>query len=98
MCEDRRNLWTRPTDGVFIFIGLPNSLRGQLDIDDQGYLITDKELRTSVEGVWAAGEIADPVFKQAITSAGMGAAAAIAAERWLAEHEDEPEPALVAVS
>ncbi|MBE7551160.1 MAG: thioredoxin-disulfide reductase [Anaerolineales bacterium] len=93
--------WTRPTDGVFIFIGhLPNSylFQGQLDIDDQGYLITDKELRTSVEGVWAAGEIADPVFKQAITSAGMGAAAAIAAERWLAEHEDEPEPALVAVS
>lgn len=90
--------WTRPTDGVFIFIGhLPNSalFQGQLAIDDQGYLITDKELRTSVEGVWAAGEITDPVFKQAITSAGMGAAAAIAAERWLAEHEDETEPALV---
>jgi thioredoxin reductase (NADPH) len=88
--------WTRPTDGVFIFIGhLPNShlFEGQLEIDDQGYLITDKELRTNVEGVWAAGEIADSVFKQAITSAGMGAAAAIAAERWLAEHEDEPEPA-----
>ncbi|MBE7468705.1 MAG: thioredoxin-disulfide reductase [Anaerolineae bacterium] len=90
--------WTRPTDGVFIFIGhLPNSylFQGQLAIDDQGYLITDKELRTSVEGVWAAGEITDPIFKQAITSAGMGAAAAIAAERWLAEHEDETEPALV---
>lgn len=93
--------WTRPTDGVFIFIGhLPNSylFQGQLDIDDQGYLITDKELRASVEGIWAAGEISDSVFKQAITSAGMGAAAAIAAERWLAEHEDEPEPVLVAVS
>ncbi|MCK6625829.1 MAG: thioredoxin-disulfide reductase [Anaerolineae bacterium] len=89
--------WTRPTDGVFIFIGhLPNSylFQGQLAIDDQGYLITDKELRTSVEGVWAAGEITDPIFKQAITSAGMGAAAAIAAERWLAEHEGEAEPAL----
>lgn len=85
--------WTRPTDGVFIFIGhLPNSylFEGQLEIDDQGYLITDKETRTNVEGVWAAGEIADSVFKQAITSAGLGAAAAIAAERWLAEHEDEP--------
>jgi thioredoxin reductase (NADPH) len=93
--------WTRPTDGVFIFIGhLPNSyiFQGQLDIDDQGYLITDKELRTNVEGIWAAGEIADSVFKQAITSAGMGAAAAIAAERWLAEHEDEPEPVLAAVN
>jgi thioredoxin reductase (NADPH) len=95
--------WTRPTDGVFIFIGhLPNSylFQDQLEIDDQGYLITDKELRTNVEGVWAAGEISDPVFKQAITSAGMGAAAAIAAERWLAEHEDEVEagpPELVSV-
>ncbi len=90
--------WTRPTDGVFIFVGhLPNSslFQGQLAIDEQGYLITDKELRTSVEGVWAAGEITDPVFKQAITSAGMGAAAAIATERWLAEHESEAEPALV---
>jgi thioredoxin reductase (NADPH) len=90
--------WTRPTDGVFIFIGhLPNSslFAGQLERDEQGYLIIDQQLRTNVEGVWAAGEIADPVFKQAITSAGMGAAAAIAAERWLAEHEDEPMPALV---
>jgi thioredoxin reductase (NADPH) len=95
--------WTRPTDGVFIFVGhLPNSylFQGQLEIDDQGYLITDKELRTNVEGVWAAGEITDPVFKQAITSAGMGAAAAIAAERWLADQEDEVEagpPELVSV-
>ena len=90
--------WTHPTDGVFIFIGhLPNSslFAGQLERDEQGYLIVDQQLRTNVEGVWAAGEIADPVFKQAITSAGMGAAAAIAAERWLAEHEDEPTPALV---
>lgn len=89
--------WTRPTDGIFIFIGhLPNSslFAGQLERDEQGYLIIDQQLRTNVEGVWAAGEIADPIFKQAITSAGMGAAAAIAAERWLAEREDEPTPAL----
>lgn len=85
--------WTRPTDGVFVFIGhLPNSslFTGQLAIDPQGYLITDARLRTTIEGVWAAGEITDAVFKQAITSAGMGAAAAIEAERWLAEHEEEP--------
>ena len=84
--------WTHQTDGVFIAIGhIPNSdlFEGQLDVDEQGYLITDKYHRTKVEGVWAAGEIADPVFRQAITSAGMGAAAAIAAERWLSEHEDE---------
>lgn len=86
--------WTRPTDGVFIFIGhLPNSVlfQGQLALDEQNYLLVDNQLRTSVEGVWAAGEIADPIFKQAITSAGMGAASAIAAERWLAEHEDQAE-------
>ncbi len=86
--------WTHPTDGVFIFIGhLPNSqlFSGQLEIDEQGYLVVDKRLRTNVEGVWAAGEIADSVFKQAITSAGMGAAAAIEAERWLAEHEEQAE-------
>jgi thioredoxin reductase (NADPH) len=93
-------IWTRPTDGVFIFIGhLPNSdlFKDQLEIDEQGYLRIDDQFRTNVEGVWAAGEIADSVFKQAITSAGMGAAAAIAAERWLAEHEDESVPETVAV-
>jgi thioredoxin reductase (NADPH) len=85
--------WTHKSDGVFIAIGhIPNShlFKGQLDIDEHGYLITDKRLRTNIEGVWAAGEITDSVFRQAITSAGMGAAAAIEAERWLSEHEDEP--------
>ncbi|MEW5961606.1 MAG: thioredoxin-disulfide reductase [Chloroflexota bacterium] len=92
--------WTQPIDGVFIAIGhIPNSglFKSQLDIDEQGYLITDKYLRTKIEGVWAAGEIADPVFRQAIVSSGMGAAAAIAVERWLSEHEDESEPAPAAV-
>lgn len=90
--------WTYPTDGVFIAIGhIPNSslFKGQLDIDEQGYLITDKYYRTRVEGVWAAGEIADPVFRQAIVSSGMGASAAIAVERWLSEQENEPAPAAV---
>jgi thioredoxin reductase (NADPH) len=80
--------WTHKTDGIFIAIGhIPNSalFKGQLDIDEQGYLITDKRLRTNVKGVWAAGEITDSVFRQAITSAGMGAAAAIEVERWLSE-------------
>jgi thioredoxin reductase (NADPH) len=92
---------TRPTEGVFIFIGhLPNShlFQGQLEMDEQGYLVVDKRFRTKVEGVWAAGEIADPIFKQAITSAGMGAAAAIEAERWLAEREDNPEVVLEVIS
>ncbi|MBN1991549.1 MAG: thioredoxin-disulfide reductase [Anaerolineae bacterium] len=83
--------WTHPTDGVFIAIGhIPNSalFKGQLEIDEQGFIVTDRRLRASVEGVWAAGEITDSVFRQAITSAGMGAAAAIEAERWLAEQAD----------
>ena len=91
--------WTHRTDGVFIAIGhIPNSdlFKGQLDIDDDGYLITDKYLRTQIEGVWAAGEITDSVFRQAITSAGMGAAAAIAAERWLSEQENESVPEAIA--
>jgi thioredoxin reductase (NADPH) len=82
---------TFKTDGVFIAIGhIPNSklVEGQLDIDEHGFVITDERLRTNKAGVWAAGEITDSIFRQAITSAGMGAAAAIEAERWLSEQED----------
>jgi thioredoxin reductase (NADPH) len=84
--------WEQPIDGVFIFIGhVPNGklFEGQLEIDDRGYIVVNRHMATNVEGVWAAGEIADPVFRQVITSAGMGAAAAIQAQRWLDEHEDE---------
>lgn len=93
--------WTHQTDGVFIAIGhTPNAnlFKGQLDLDEQGYVITDKRLRTNVEGIWAAGEITDSVFRQAITSAGMGAAAAIEVERWLSEHEDELAPEASAIT
>ncbi|MFN2118704.1 MAG: thioredoxin-disulfide reductase [Candidatus Promineifilaceae bacterium] len=81
---------TRVTDGVFIFIGhYPNSkfLEGQLALDEHGYVITDKLMRTSVPGVYAAGEIQDPIFRQVATSVGQGAAAAIQLERWLSEEE-----------
>ena len=74
------------TDGVFIFIGhYPNSslIEGQLEMDDQGYLITDEKMMTSVPGIFAAGEIQDPVYRQIATSVGQGCAAAIMAERWL---------------
>ena len=80
------------TDGVFIFIGhTPNSelFKGQLEMDDAGYVITDKYMETSVPGVFAAGEITDPHFRQVITSAGMGAAAAIRATRYLENLEAE---------
>ncbi len=79
-----------PTAGIFIYIGhRPNTdlFAGQLEMDAQGYLVTDKWMHTSVEGVFAAGEAADPRFRQVVTSAGMGAAAAIEAEKYLAEHE-----------
>jgi thioredoxin reductase (NADPH) len=76
------------TDGVFIFIGhYPNSkfLEGQVEMDEHGYVITDKMMRTSVPGVFAAGEIQDPIYRQIATSVGQGTAAAIQLERWLSE-------------
>lgn len=73
------------TDGLFIFIGhTPNTqlFAGQLEMND-GYINVDARMRTSVQGVFAAGESADPHFKQVSTSAGMGVAAAIEATRFL---------------
>ncbi len=73
-------------DGVFIFIGhTPNSalFNDQLKLDEKGYIITDIQMRTNIAGVFAAGEVADPHYRQVITSAGMGAAAAIQAGRFL---------------
>jgi thioredoxin reductase (NADPH) len=81
------------TDGVFIFIGyIPNSslFEGQLETDDHGYVIVDKMMQTSVEGVFAAGEIMDPIYRQVATSVGQGCAAAIACERWLAAAKGQP--------
>jgi len=74
-----------PTDGVFIFIGhTPNTqmFAGQVDMEN-GYVKVDDHMRTSVAGVYAAGEAADSHFRQVITSAGMGAAAAIEATHFL---------------
>lgn len=75
------------TDGVFIHIGhYPNSdlFRGQLGMDERGYLIADKSMMTSVPGVFAAGEVQDPIYRQVATSVGQGAAAGMMVERWLA--------------
>ncbi len=80
------------TDGVFVFIGhFPNSqlFKGQLTMDEQGFLIVDKHMQTSAPGVFAAGEIMDPIYKQAISSAGQGCQAAIAVERYLESLHDK---------
>lgn len=77
-------------EGVFIFIGhYPNSdlFKGQLEMDELGYLVTDDKMMTSVPGVFAAGEIQDRVFRQIATSVGQGCAAAMMSERWLEEQE-----------
>jgi len=77
---------THNTDGIFIFIGhIPNSelFKGQIEMDQAGYIVTNGVMETSIPGVFAAGEITDPHFRQVITSAGMGAAAAIQATHFL---------------
>jgi len=74
------------TDGVFVFIGhTPNTelFKGQLAMDDKGFIVVDALQQTSVAGVFAAGEAADSHFRQVVTSAGMGAAAAIQATHFL---------------
>ncbi len=76
-------------DGVFIFIGHnPNTsiFKDQLEMDKNGYLVVDNRMQTKIPGVYAAGEVADPHFRQVITSAGMGAAAAIQANHFLEEN------------
>ncbi|HRN50430.1 MAG TPA: thioredoxin-disulfide reductase [Anaerolineales bacterium] len=78
------------TDGIFIFIGhTPNTqlFEGQLEMDEGGYLVANRYMETSVPGVFAAGEVADPHFRQVITSAGMGAGAGIQATRFLEANE-----------
>ena len=81
-----------PTQGVFYAIGhQPNTalFRGQLEMNDVGYIrVQEPTTRTSVPGVFAAGDASDPIYRQAVTSAGTGCRAAIDAEHWLQELHD----------
>ena len=86
-----------PIDGVFIFIGhIPNTelFKGSIEMDEQDYIVVDKMQQTNIEGVFAAGDVHDHVFRQAITAGGAGAAAAIAAEKFIAEFENQAYPGI----
>jgi thioredoxin reductase (NADPH) len=84
---------TLPVTGVFVAIGHePRSglVRDVLDVDPDGYvLVRGRTTSTTLDGVFAAGDLVDRTYRQAVTAAGSGCAAAIDAERWLAEHESE---------
>ncbi|MCG0277380.1 MAG: thioredoxin-disulfide reductase [Thermanaeromonas sp.] len=80
--------WEEPFDGVFIFIGLkPNTefLGNTIALDENGYIITREDLSTSSPGVFAAGDVRSKAFRQVTTAVGDGAAAAMAAQKYLAE-------------
>lgn len=81
--------WTEPISGVFMAIGHhPNTefLRGVVDLDPQGYIVTHDGVETSMEGVFAAGDVHDRYYRQAITAAAFGCMAGLRAERWLEVH------------
>jgi len=87
-----RALSELPVQGIFVYIGhIPNTslFRGQLEMNEEGYLKVDARLHTNIPGVFAAGEAHDHVFRQAVVSAGYGTMAELEAEEFLAQWEHE---------
>ena len=86
---------TLDADGVFIYVGaIPNTgfLGGQVELDDRGYIVTNRQCHTRVPGVFAAGDVQERVLKQVSTAVGSGAMAAMEAEKFIAELEDRVYP------
>jgi thioredoxin reductase (NADPH) len=80
--------WEKPCAGVFVFVGTqPNTrfLKGVVDMDPGGYILTDPDMRTSVEGLFACGDARKKLLRQIVTACGEGATAAFAAARYVEE-------------
>jgi len=89
--EHRGHVTELPVGGVFIFVGfVPNSklLKVHIDHDEAGYIITDRNMQTSVEGVWAVGDVRSQLTKQIATAAGDGTTAAVAASNYVSALKD----------
>ena len=80
--------WERPCSGIFVFVGtVPNTqfLKGIVEMDERGYILTDEDMRTSVEGIFACGDARRKLLRQVVTACGEGATAAFAAQRHVEE-------------